>query len=341
MDTAGEGSSKKVRNRQERGKKRSRKPKTTTPKTSAVPHLIQQLQEMMFPDPDTQVTKKEVLQQTKQYTLQLENTLSSLLKMKGHILMDDSSPCSLEDIKDEYLQLFRSSQGGPPAGPAGQELIDPVLLYLHPVIQKDLEESVEELRIEQANKASYSPDLIEFERYMHFYKETVDMLLENKVVPPGQVTHPVVSKAISNLWEELLRDGKTNIYQRRLSEARNTAACPLTYHSDAGYTDGGRRGSEAESQEASSSFLSTPEDVLIDDAFELAAGFLDCNSNQKLSNPGSPTHKSSPWESPEREQRLHQNISDFLRAKFLSCTQCDYDAAFLRCTETFDDEDDL
>ncbi|XP_075711958.1 stimulated by retinoic acid gene 8 protein homolog isoform X2 [Rhinoderma darwinii] len=343
MDAAGEGSSKK-RNRQDGAKKTARKRKARTPKISSVSQLIQQLRQTVFPEPDTQATR--VLQQTKHYILQLENTLDSLLKMKGHTLMEDDGSCSLEDIKEEYLQMISNDQGDSPAEPVGKDETDPVLLYLHPEIKRDLEESAEELKIENSTDALSSPDLVEFERYLRFYKQTVDMLIENRVVSPGQITYPVVSKAISGLWQELLQDGKTNIYQKSFSQVKNTATCSFSYPSDTGCTNGGVRDSGAESQEASSSFLSsTPEDILLDDAFDLAAGFLDRSANPTTSSPGSPIYESCPWGSPEGEKQLHQHISDFLKAKYSPATQasvppCDYETVLLRCTETFDDDED-
>ncbi|XP_040289598.1 stimulated by retinoic acid gene 8 protein homolog [Bufo bufo] len=318
MDPAGEGSSKKGRNRPDGSKKPARRRKGRPPKSSSVSQLIKQLRETVFPEPDTRATRKQVLQQTKHYILQLENTLDSLLKMKSNILLEDNSSCSLEDIKLEYLQLINNDEGSLPANPLEGEM-DPVLLYLQPEVKRDLEESVEELKLENSTHSLSSPDLMEFERYLHFYKQTVDMLVENRVVSTGQVTHPGVSKAISSLWQELLQEGKTNIYQERLSQARNTAACSFTLVPDPGSF---KRDSGAESQEATSSFLSsTPEDVLLDDAFDLAAGFLDCSSKQTFSSPGTPINESSPWQSPTGEKQLHQHISEFLRAKFSSFTK--------------------
>ncbi|XP_075132022.1 stimulated by retinoic acid gene 8 protein homolog [Leptodactylus fuscus] len=342
MDTAGEGGSKKGRVRQDGGKTPVKKRKTRTPKVS---NLIQELQETVFPDPETQATRKEVLQQTKSYILQLESTLDSLLKMKGDALVENGSPCSLEDIKKEYIQHVHSDQGSKSSDPLWEGEVDPVLLYMTHESRKDREVSVEELKLENSTEPLSSPDVIEFERYFHFYKQTADMLLENMVVSPPQVTHPVVSNAISALWQELCRTGKVSAFQQGLSQAKDKTS--VTSSTDIGCTNGGKRNSGAESQEAASSFMSsTPEDILIDDAFELAEGFLDGGANQTLSDLGSPLHESSAWESPEDEKLLHQHVSEFFRAKLFSYTeaadhQCDYEAGLLRCTETFDDEDDL
>ncbi|KAM4039827.1 stimulated by retinoic acid gene 8 protein homolog [Anomaloglossus baeobatrachus] len=339
MDAAGEGSSKKGL---DGSKKPARKRKARTQSSASVPQLIQKLRETVFPEPDTPATKKEVLQQAKFYILQLENTLDTLLKMKAKILMEDSAPCTLEDVREEYLQLISNEEeGGPPADPVGLGDVDPVLLYMCP---RDLDESVEELKLENTAESLSSPDLMEFEKYLRFYKQTVDLLVEDSVVSPLQVTHPVVSKAISSLWQELLQSGRTSSYQSCLS--RSAASCSFSSPPDAGGTSGGIRDSGAESQEASSSFLSsTPEEILIEDAFELAAGFLDQSGKQTMSSP-SPTYDVSPWEIPEDEEQFHRYISNFLRSKFSLCTQApapqyDFESLMLRCTENFDDFDDL
>ncbi|XP_073505332.1 stimulated by retinoic acid gene 8 protein homolog [Phyllobates terribilis] len=281
MDAAGEGSSQKGRNS---GKRPARKRRARAQSSTSVPQLLQKLRNLVFPDPDTKATRKEVLQQAKQYILQLESTLDSLLKMKADIFLEHSTPYTLEDVREEFLQLMSNEEGGPTADPVDIDDIDPVLLYMQP---EYLDESVEELKIENTAQPFSSPELMEFEKYLRFYKQTVDLLVESGVVSLVQVTHPVVSKAISNLWQELLQSGKTNNYQNCLSQDRTAASCSFSSPSDTGCTNEGIRDSGAESQEATSSFLSsTPEDILLDDAFELAAGFLDQGANQKTSSPG-------------------------------------------------------
>ncbi|XP_075066527.1 stimulated by retinoic acid gene 8 protein homolog [Mixophyes fleayi] len=349
MDTAGEGSSKKGRHRQGTRKRPVRKRPSRARKSTSVSQLIQQLRETVFPDPDTQATRSQVLHKTKTYIQELENTLDSLLKMKGNFQIEDSGACSLEDVKEEYMQTCYSiDQGGAVDNTEVKSEMEPMVWYLPPDFKLDLDQVVEELQINdlQSPEPLSSPDLVEFERYLHFYKHTVDMLIENTVVSPEQITHPVVSKAISSLWQDLLQEGKANIYQYEIPQARSTP-CSLAYPSDAGCTNGGIRDSGAESQEATSSFLSsTPEEVLFEDAFDVAAGFLDNHVTQTMSSPRSSTHGSSPWESPEGDTQLYQQITGFLRTRLSSFTQaaalqCDYETVLLRCTETIDDIDDL
>ncbi|XP_063785090.1 stimulated by retinoic acid gene 8 protein homolog isoform X2 [Pseudophryne corroboree] len=290
MDTVGECSSKKGTRRQNTGKRPVRKRSSRNRKQTSVSQLIQQLRETVFPDPDAQATRHQVLQTAKLYIQQLENTLDSLLKMRGRCQTEDSGCCSLEDIKEEYLQLYHIDQG-----------------------------------------------------YLHFYTQTVDVLVENSVVSPEQVTHPVVSKAIFSLWQDLSQEGKANIYQYGIPQASSTP-CSLTYPSGTGCTI---RDSGAESQEATSSFLSsTPEEVLYDDAFDVVSDFLAQNTDQMMHSPRSPPHGSSPLESLEGYSHLYQQITGFLRTRLSSYTQasvlqCDYETVLLRCTETFEDEDDL
>ncbi|XP_069808055.1 stimulated by retinoic acid gene 8 protein homolog [Dendropsophus ebraccatus] len=348
MDTTGEGGGKKGGTRQgDSGKKTVRKRKAKTRNVSTVPQLLQQLRETVFLDPNTQATKKEVLQQARQHILHLESTLDSLLKMKSHVLSEDSAPCSLEDIKVEYLQLCNSDQSGPPIELMAPGEVDPVLLYMQPDIQKDLEESVEELKLESSTESVSSPDIMDFERYLKYYTQAVDMLLENRVVSPEQVAHSMVSTAIFSLWQELRQNGKTDIYEKYLSRSGNTAPCSVTCPPDSGHASGGKRDSGAESQEATSSFLSsTPEEILLDDHLDFTAEFLDPNVNQTKSSPGLLINESPLWDSQEGGKHLYQQVYNFLRAKLSSCTQesapqNDYETVLLRCMETFDDEDDF
>ncbi|XP_063785088.1 stimulated by retinoic acid gene 8 protein homolog isoform X1 [Pseudophryne corroboree] len=345
MDTVGECSSKKGTRRQNTGKRPVRKRSSRNRKQTSVSQLIQQLRETVFPDPDAQATRHQVLQTAKLYIQQLENTLDSLLKMRGRCQTEDSGCCSLEDIKEEYLQLYHIDQGGAVADKEEKPDVEPVFWFLEPEFSWDLEEVVEDLQISkpQTPEAFSSPDLVEFDRYLHFYTQTVDVLVENSVVSPEQVTHPVVSKAIFSLWQDLSQEGKANIYQYGIPQASSTP-CSLTYPSGTGCTI---RDSGAESQEATSSFLSsTPEEVLYDDAFDVVSDFLAQNTDQMMHSPRSPPHGSSPLESLEGYSHLYQQITGFLRTRLSSYTQasvlqCDYETVLLRCTETFEDEDDL
>ncbi|XP_077325315.1 stimulated by retinoic acid gene 8 protein homolog isoform X1 [Lithobates pipiens] len=269
--------------------------------------------------------------------------------MRGHFKAEDSGSSSLKDVKEEYMQMtFCQEQGGALANSAVTSESERMFWHLQSDFEVELEEAVEELLTDksQTPEPLTSPDLIEFERYLHFYKHMMDMLAESHMVSPEQFAQPVVSKVVANLWQDLKREGDSSIYQYGIPQAQSTP-CFFTFLSDLGCTDGGAKESSTGSQEATSSFLSsTPEEqILFEDAFDVASDFLNHGAIQTTSSP-SGLHELSPWESPEGNLYLYQQIYDFLRSSLSSYTkmsapQFDYETMFLRCTESFDDEDDL
>ncbi|OWK59350.1 Stimulated by retinoic acid gene 8 protein [Lonchura striata] len=189
-----------------------------------------------------------------------------------------------------------------------------------------------------------SPDLVEFERYLYFYKHTVDLLIEHGIVCTGDVPLPEVSTAISHLWQELNEESRDSILQycsQRDFLMDPKAACP-----EPACTEGSVRDSGGNSEEASGSSVSTPEEVMFEDAFDVAAGFLDRSKAQGMSSQSSAFAICSS-ENPEDHQRLYLQVTDFLKHLFFTNTQfCqeedlhyDHETVMLQCTETFDDED--
>ncbi|XP_068129144.1 stimulated by retinoic acid gene 8 protein homolog [Hyperolius riggenbachi] len=335
------------KSRQDREKKGpARKRPDRSRKFGSTNHLFKQLSKIVFAGLATQATKRQVLRQAKSYIQELENTLDSLLKMRGRLQMEKSSlssPCTLEEFKEEYLQQFCTRAPGDTVASTSEKPDDqPVVLY----IQSDFEIQVgEEVEVQQTDKSPspkppYSPDLIEFERYLHFYRHTVDLLTERRLVSSEQVTQPSVSKAIASHWQDLHREGDAILYQHDNPQALSTSSF-FTFTTFPGSTDGVKDNSMG-SQEASSSFLSsTPEEILLEDAFDVASSFLDCRSHQTTSSP-----RSSFCESPEQDSCLYRRICTFLQSRLTSTTQLssphlDYEAVLLRCNETLDDEDDL
>ncbi|XP_053575663.1 stimulated by retinoic acid gene 8 protein homolog [Bombina bombina] len=267
MDTNIEGSRKTARRRKERGKEPAKK--YPSKRRNPVSQLINQLRQTVFPDSDTRATKPQVLRQTKHYIQQLESTLDTLLKMKepvfnvsiiDHFHPEEHIPCSLEDVKEEYLQICCSEYSAVPEIEGTSENAAAVW-YLTQEYENDPKIVVETKTEQPQSPVSSSPDLMEFERYLHFYQQTVEMLVENGLVSSEQVTHHVVSKAISNLWQELLHEGKADMFQSYIQQFKRSA-CSLPYPKETVYTEACVRDSGADSQEATSSFLSsTPEEV--------------------------------------------------------------------------------
>ncbi|XP_074840068.1 stimulated by retinoic acid gene 8 protein homolog [Carettochelys insculpta] len=217
--------------------------------------------------------------------------------------------------------------------------------YLIQEYEKDaVEEDAKPTLIQ--SPATSSPDLMEFERYLYFYKHTVDLLVENGIVCTEEVTLPVVSTAVSHLWQGLPEERRDSVLQY-CSQRQNLLPDPKAAGPEPVCTDSNVRDSRANSQEASGSLVSTPEEILFEDAFDVAAGFLDRNETQQaVSSPGS-VFTSCNSENAEDTHRLYLQITGFLKGLFFANTQFpqdkalpfDYETVMLRCTETFDDED--
>ncbi|NWH94678.1 STRA8 protein, partial [Aegithalos caudatus] len=181
-------------------------------------------------------------------------------------------------------------------------------------------------------------------RYLYFYKHTVDLLIEHGIVCTGEVPLPVVSTAISHLWQELSEDSRDSILQ--YCSQRDFLMDPKADCPEPACTEGSVRDSGGNSEEASGSSVSTPEEVMFEDAFDVAAGFLDRSKAQGMSSQSS-AFASCTSENPEDHQKLYLQVTGFLKHLFFTNTQfCqeedlhyDHETVMLRCTETFDDED--
>ncbi|KAF3819374.1 hypothetical protein GH733_013524 [Mirounga leonina] len=198
--------------------------------------------------------------------------------------------------------------------------------------------SLEEVKAEYASKYSGNP------RYLNFYKQTMDLLIGNGIVSSQEVTLPIVSAAISHLWQNLSEERKTSLLQawaQRPSGLQGLAgACQ-----EPACADGSLKDSGVDSQGASCSLVSTPEEILFEDAFDVAS-FLDKSEVPSTSSSSSVFTGGNP-EYPEEKFQLYMQIIDFFKG--LCCVNpqlkqdpdlpIDDEMIMLRCMETFDDED--
>ncbi|NXL02001.1 STRA8 protein, partial [Mesembrinibis cayennensis] len=206
--------------------------------------------------------------------------------------------------------------------------------------------SLDEVREEYVKRhfSSHRCSLSFHYRYLYFYKHTVDLLIEHGIVCTEEVPLPEVSTAISHLWQELSEERRDSILQ--YCSQRDFLMDPKAACQEPACTEGSVRDSRGNSEEASGSSVSTPEEVMFEDAFDVAAGFLDRSETQGMSSQSS-AFASCTSENPEDHHRLYLQITDFLKSIFFANTQfCqeedlqfDYETVMLRCTETFDDED--
>uniref|UniRef100_A0A8C0APK3 STRA8 protein n=1 Tax=Buteo japonicus TaxID=224669 RepID=A0A8C0APK3_9AVES len=155
-------------------------------------------------------------------------------------------------------------------------------------------------------------------RYLYFYKHTVDLLIEHRIVCTEEVPLPEVSTAISHLWQELSEERRDSILQ--YCSQRDSLMDPKTACQEPACTEGSVRDSRGNSEEASGSSVSTPEEVMFEDAFDVAAGFLDRSETQGMSSQSS-AFASCTSESPGDHHGLYLQITDFLKSLFFANTQ--------------------
>ncbi|KFV82700.1 Stimulated by retinoic acid 8, partial [Struthio camelus australis] len=346
--------------------------------------LFNSLRETVLSQSDNSASKCQVLRKAKNYIQELEQTLGSLLKMKESFSLEDGSPSSLEEVREEYVKRHFSNHS------ALSELLNShaeachegKMKRFHPdlcnptqcmnalciswshfhtaspsetmsesgstvwcLIQEHEKNTAEEDAKTglMQSPATLSPDLVEFERYLYFYKQTVDLLIEHGIVCTEEVPLPVVSTAISHLWQELSEERRDSILQ--YCSQRDFLLDPQAPCQEPACAGGSVRDSRGNSEEASGSLVSTQEEVMFEDAFDVASGFLDRNETQGMSSQSS-AFGSCTSENPEDHHRLYLQIIDFLKSLFFANTpfcqeealQFDYETVMLRCTETFDDE---
>ncbi|NXW08272.1 STRA8 protein, partial [Fregetta grallaria] len=154
--------------------------------------------------------------------------------------------------------------------------------------------------------------------YLYFYKHTVDLLIEHGIVCAEEVPLPEVSMAISHLWQELSEERRDSILQ--YCSQRRFLMDPKAACQEPACTESSVRDSRGNSEEASGSSVSTPEEVMFEDAFDVAVGFLGRSETQGISNQSS-TFATCTSENPEDHHRLYLQITDFLKSLFFANTQ--------------------
>ncbi|XP_067167923.1 stimulated by retinoic acid gene 8 protein homolog isoform X1 [Apteryx mantelli] len=304
--------------------------------------LFNSLRETVLSQSDNSASKCQVLRKAKSYIQELEQTLASLLKMKESFSLEDGSPSSLEEVREEYVKRHFSNHSTASTLETMSESGSTVLCLIQEYEKNTMEEDGKPGLIQ--SPATSSPDLVEFERYLYFYKHTVDLLIEHGIVCTEEVPLPVVSMAISHLWQELSEERRDSILQ--YCSQRDFLLDPKAPCQEPACAEGSMRDSRGNSEEASGSLVSTQEEVMFEDAFDVASGFLDRNETQGMSSQSS-AFGSCASENPEDHHRLYLQIIDFLKSLFFANTQfCqeealqfDYETVMLRCTETFDDDD--
>lgn len=97
-------------------------------------------------------------------------------------------------------------------------------------------------------------------RYLNFYKQTMDLLTRDRIVSSQEVTLPVVSAAISHLWQTLSEERKASLLQALAQRHSGLAGLDGAPREPA-YAEDSMKDSGVDSQGASCSLESTPEEV--------------------------------------------------------------------------------
>ncbi|XP_051007510.1 stimulated by retinoic acid gene 8 protein homolog isoform X1 [Acomys russatus] len=322
--------------------------------------LFSKLRSTVYCQSDLTASKWQVLNKAKIHIQGLEQTLDTLLNLKGAFHLEDGNANTLEEVKEEYARMYsetdsvllNSSPQNSPAwfrteaapdameGVSGEEREEED----HQEEEKEEEEKEEEKVDLSQSSATLMPDLVEFERYLNFYKQSMDLLTMNSVISPQEATLPIVSAAISHLWQTLSEEKKASLLQvweqQQSSFSELTEACLEMAYAEDSVKDSG-----VDSQGASCSTESTPEEILFEDAFDVAS-FLDKSEDQHMSNISS-VFSNCNSENVEEKFQLYIQIVEFFKG--LCCVNTpskqepdppvDDDVMLLKCLETFDDED--
>uniref|UniRef100_A0A8B9WE56 Stimulated by retinoic acid 8 n=1 Tax=Bos mutus grunniens TaxID=30521 RepID=A0A8B9WE56_BOSMU len=263
--------------------------------------LFGNLRKAVYSHSDLTASKWQVLNKAKNHIQELEQTLDNLLKLKGSFNLEDGNANSLEEAKKKYASMYsrnpslvsnkvhwKGSDTWCSIEAAGKDVEEEEEEEEEEEDQEEEEED-EEVEEEQEKKVELSrssvtllPDLLEFERYLNFYKRTMDFLIRNEFISSNEVTLPIVSAAISHLWQTFSEERKTFILQAlERTQKGLVGSCP-----EPACPEGSVKDSGVDSQGASCSLISTPEEILFEDAFDVAS-FLDKSEAPGTSSPSS------------------------------------------------------
>ncbi|XP_078273583.1 stimulated by retinoic acid gene 8 protein homolog [Rhinoraja longicauda] len=290
-------------------------------------------------------SKWQVLRKAKNYIMDLERKLENLLILKETYQLKDGQPSSLEEVKEQYIGYYKEhSDAASTALPAKTRLT--LWQWLREYRGHPTENDVKSVCSQSPVKSS--TELLEFEGYLNFYKETVDLLVETRIVSVEQITLPIVSKAISHLWQEMSVEGKAAIFKKCSQPGCFSPSEQITLQIPL-QMDYTARDRVLDSQGASGSSESNHDEMLFEDAFDLASGFLvkpELDTLTEIKEESSPIFTHSSSENPEETCLLYKQIINFVMARSGCVTlhsqesspNVDDETVLLRCTETFDDD---
>ncbi|XP_045072229.1 stimulated by retinoic acid gene 8 protein homolog [Coregonus clupeaformis] len=307
--------------------------------------LFETLKTVVCPTSYKMPAKWKILDHAKGFLKEQEAYLSRLLSLKGIFLGNEDGPCSLDEVRAEYRRLqshsssLRSRRPGGHRRHGGADGED--------LIETSEEDSVEETRDDSApsqTSVNSRTNILEFEGYLLFYRQTLEKLICSGVLSPGQTGLAVVSESISGLWDSFSPERRA-AYQtcppqqstlgwegpaERPPDPGPDTHLHLTLHPS----------TQADSQGA---WSPSYEEDLLQDAYDVVKKEMDSASED------SPVLAPPRCDDFEKLREVYKNIMCFLKTQMvekpeqnqdlcLSATR-DYEEIFLQCSESFDSEE--
>ncbi|KAB5542225.1 hypothetical protein PHYPO_G00089050 [Pangasianodon hypophthalmus] len=267
--------------------------------------------------------KWKILDHAMGFLLEKEAYLSKLLALKEVYLEDDGGPKSLEDVREQYRRLYskhflhirrHNRRARVPDVDEGHESSE----------VDSTDEETDELPQSQSSGSSV-PNIQEFEGYLFFYSETLELLLRSGVLAPDQTGLSVVSEAISGLWSSLPPERRAEAQQHALDQSSvswegqtEIIASPLT------------------SLNPSAAYL--VEEDLLQDAYDVVQRDMDAASVNKPAALQSCDY--------EKLRQIYKDISGFIKNHMAEDQElpqdlsqaAEYEEHLLRCSESFDED---
>ncbi|KAG7320308.1 hypothetical protein KOW79_016161 [Hemibagrus wyckioides] len=275
--------------------------------------------------------KWKILDHAMGFLLEKEAYLSKLLALKEVYLDDDGGPKSLEDVREQYRSLY-SERFNLHIRRHSFKACVPDVDEGHESSEVDsTDEETDELPQSQSSGSSV-PNLQEFEGYLVFYSETLELLLSSGVLSPDQAGLSVVSKAISSLWSSLPPERRVEAQQHALDRRS------VSWESQSEI-----RSSHLTILNLSASYV--VEEDLLQDAYDVVQRDMDAASANRPAVLQSCDY--------EKLKQIYKDISGFIRnniaedqelpqlerAEFQDLSQAaEYEDHLLRCSESFDDD---
>ncbi|XP_076153423.1 stimulated by retinoic acid gene 8 protein homolog [Alosa pseudoharengus] len=307
--------------------------------------LFDSLKTVVCPGSKKTPAKWKILDHAKGYLKEKETCLSYLLSLKRSYLEREEGPNSLEEVQEHFRRLC-SNCVLEPSSRRGR--------YRCSVLPNVEEEEEEEEEALEESSSEISPDdptdetpfsqssslsasnIQEFEGYLYFYRQTLELLVRSGVLAPEQTGLAVVSEAISGLWSNLPPERRAAFQQCTLGASPYAwMGCCFLKEAHA-EEDCSQESSQFPSQEEASPSSLLQEDLL-QDAYDVVRKDMDSSSQ------ASPEPLQSSGGDFERLREIYKDIMGFVKGHMSTelefteelCMTAEYQELFLKCSESF------